>query len=242
MATPLHHTWTYQALAHDVLELALNRLVVEESVGRSPAGGARSKTRACELNNTDHFWCQHKGSPFPRVAEAIQEELEQYRTFEEEVKKLKTTMVIQVLNIYFKRCFFSILIDLLCKLKGIDGESDAAYSMVANNTARLTSAVNSLPQLLEMKRLIDMHTTIATGILNFIKSRRLDTFFEIEEKIMSKQTLDRSILDIINDPDCGTPEDKLRLFIIYYLCTNISDVRIFHVFFSVISHFFKYYC
>lgn len=26
MATPLHHTWTYQALAHDVLDLSLNRL------------------------------------------------------------------------------------------------------------------------------------------------------------------------------------------------------------------------
>lgn len=96
---------------------------------------------------------------------------------------------------------------------------------MSNNTARLTSAVNSLPQLLEMKRMIDMHTTIATGILNSIKSRRLDTFFEIEEKIICKQTLDRSILDIINDPDCGTSDDKLRLFIIYYLCTNISDAE-----------------
>ncbi|XP_012281177.1 protein sly1 homolog [Orussus abietinus] len=198
MATPLHHTWTYQALAHDVLELTLNRLVVEESVRRSPAGGARSKTRACELDNRDRFWSQHKGSPFPLVAEAIQEELEQYRTYEEEVKKLKSTM-------------------------GIDSDSDAAFSMVSNNTARLTSAINSLPQLLQMKRLIDMHTTIATGILNSIKSRRLDTFFEIEEKIISKQSLDRSILDIINDPDSGTPDDKLRLFIIYYLCSNISD-------------------
>lgn len=93
MATPLHHTWTYQALAHDVLELALNRLVVEESAGRSPAGGARSKTRACELDNRDKFWSVHKGSPFPLVAEAIQEELEQYRTSEEEVKKLKSSMV-----------------------------------------------------------------------------------------------------------------------------------------------------
>lgn len=27
MATPLHHTWTYQALAHDVLDLSLNRLI-----------------------------------------------------------------------------------------------------------------------------------------------------------------------------------------------------------------------
>lgn len=102
---------------------------------------------------------------------------------------------------------------------------DIPGNMVASNTARLTNAVNSLPQLLDMKRLIDMHTTIATGILNSIKSRRLDTFFEIEEKIMSKQTLDRSILDIINDPEAGTPEDKIRLFIIYYLCTNMSEVE-----------------
>lgn len=93
MATPFHHTWTYQALAHDVLELALNRLVVEESAGMSPVGGARSKTRACDLNNSDKFWSQHKGCPFPKVAEAIQEELEQYRTFEQEVKRLKSSMV-----------------------------------------------------------------------------------------------------------------------------------------------------
>lgn len=31
MATSLHHTWTYQALAHDVLDLSLNRVVIDES-------------------------------------------------------------------------------------------------------------------------------------------------------------------------------------------------------------------
>lgn len=96
MATVFHHTWTYQALAHDVLELSLNRLVVEESAGKSAAGGARSKTRACELNNTDKFWSGFKGCPFPKVAEAIQEELEQYRSMEQEVKKLKTSMVCKI--------------------------------------------------------------------------------------------------------------------------------------------------
>lgn len=199
IATPFHHTWTYQALAHDVLELSLNRLVIEENTGRSPAGSVRSKPRICELNNSDRFWSQHKGSPFPRVAEAIQEELEQYRVFEHEVKDLKSSM-------------------------GADDEAEAEGLFISNNTARLTNAVNSLPQLMELKRLIDMHTSIATGILNSIKSRRLDTYFEIEEKIMSKQTLDSGILDIINDTECGLPEDKLRLFIIYYLLTNISDL------------------
>lgn len=195
MATPLHHTWTYQALAHDVLDLALNRVVVEENLGRSPAGGARVKTRACDLDSRDKFWVSHKGSPFPIVAEAIQEELEQYRSSEEEVKKLKASM-------------------------GIDNDSDAAFSMVSDNTAKLTSAVHSLPQLLEKKRLIDMHTTIATAILNSIKTRRLDTFFEFEEKVMSKSTLDRSIMELLADGEAGTPEDKLRLFIIYYICCH----------------------
>lgn len=203
MATPLHHTWTYQALAHDVLELALNRVVVEEDPSADQqqqygATGAKPKMKACDLDSRDRFWCTHKGSPFPTVAEAIQEELEQYRSSEEEIKKLKTTM-------------------------GIDGESDAAFSMVNDNTAKLTSAVNSLPQLLEKKRLIDMHTKIATSILNYIKSRRLDSFFELEEKIMSKQALDRALSEVLKDPEFGLPEDKMRLFIIYYICSNVSD-------------------
>lgn len=92
------------------------------------------------MDNKDKFWMSQKGCPFPTVAEAIQEELEHYRSCEEEVKKLKSSM-------------------------GIEGDNDVALSMVSDNTARLTSAVNSLPQLLEKKRLIDMHTTIATGEL-----------------------------------------------------------------------------
>nr|XP_023027742.1 protein sly1 homolog isoform X2 [Leptinotarsa decemlineata] len=197
MATPLHHTWTYQALAHDLLDLALNRVVIEES---TPTGGARAKNRACELDSKDKFWTTHKGSPFPTVAEAIQEELEQYKSSEEEVKKLRTSM-------------------------GIDGENDIALSMVSDNTAKITSAVNSLPQLLEKKRLIDMHTSVATSILNCIKSRKLDTFFELEEKIMSKaQALDKPLMDILTDPGAGTPDDKLRLFVIFYICMpHLSD-------------------
>ncbi|GJQ86624.1 Slh [Trypoxylus dichotomus] len=191
MATPLHHTWTYQALTHDVLDLTLNRVVVEE---QTIVGGTKSKTKPYELDSKDKFWVTHKGSPFPTVAEAIQEELEQYRSSEEEVKKLKSSM-------------------------GIDNETDTALSMVTDNTAKITSAVNSLPQLIEKKRLIDMHTTVATEILNCIKSRKLDTFFEFEEKIMSRMTTDKNLLDIISDPEIGTPEDKMRLFIIYYICT-----------------------
>ncbi|KAL7742221.1 hypothetical protein ACLKA6_005485 [Drosophila palustris] len=193
LATPLHHTWSYQALVHDVLDLGLNLVYVEDEAAVTT--GARKKPKACDLDRNDRFWVTHKGSPFPTVAEAIQEELESYRNSEEEIKRLKTSM-------------------------GMEGESDIAYSLVNDTTARLTNAVNSLPQLMEKKRLIDMHTKIATAILNYIKARRLDSYFEIEEKIMSKQTLDKPLLELLRDAEFGQPEDKLRLYIIYYICAQ----------------------
>ena len=53
MATPLHHTWTYQALAHDVMNLSLNRIVIEEDGGEKPSTGARPKSKSCDLDNRE---------------------------------------------------------------------------------------------------------------------------------------------------------------------------------------------
>uniref|UniRef100_A0A8C3BHK3 Sec1 family domain-containing protein 1 n=1 Tax=Cairina moschata TaxID=8855 RepID=A0A8C3BHK3_CAIMO len=194
LATPLHHTWTYQALVHD--DFHLNRVNLEESTGtESIPAGARPKKKnkkSYDLTASDKFWQKHKGSPFPEVAESVQQELESYRAQEDEVKRLKSIM-------------------------GIEGEDEGAISMLSDNTAKLTSAVSSLPELLEKKRLIDLHTNVATAVLEHIKARKLDVYFEYEEKIMSKSTLDKSLLDMISDPDAGTPEDKMRLFLIYYI-------------------------
>ena len=192
MATPLHHTWTYQALAHDVLDLKLNQVRVDESDRPSPttSKSKKSNVKIYDLNPSDRFWEQNKGNPFPQVAEAVQEELETYRNSEEEVKRLKSEM-------------------------GLDGNiADEAISLLSDNTAKLTTAVSSLPELLEKKRLIDLHTTIATSVLDHIKTRKLDIYFEIEEKIMSKAVLDKSPLELIIDPNAGLTSDKLRLFLI----------------------------
>ena len=54
---------------------------------------------------------------------------------------------------------------------------------------------------MEKKRLIDMHTNIATALLGQIKQRKLDVYFETEEKLMSRSVLDKSIMDIITNPE-----------------------------------------
>ena len=108
MATPLHHTWTYQALAHDVLQYSLNRVSINES---DQGTGARRKTRVCDLDSKDQFWMNHKGSPFPLVAEKIEEELEDYRSKEEDIKRMKSDMGLESGN-----------------------ENDAAIGLLSDNT------------------------------------------------------------------------------------------------------------
>ena len=177
LATTLHHTWTYQALAHDVLQYHLNSVSISETANSDIHAGVQSKpkTRKCDLDNKDTFWLTNKGAPFPQVAERIQQELEEYRSKEEDIKRMKSDMGIE----------------------GSVSDNDAALGMhLSDNTQRLTTAVSSLPALLEKKRLIDMHTSLATAMLDQIKLRKLDVFFELEEKILSRQALDRSLMQV----------------------------------------------
>ena len=54
----------------------------------------------------------HKGSPFPQVAEKIEEELEDYRSKEEDIKRMKSDM----------------------GLEGFGSENDAALGLLSDNT------------------------------------------------------------------------------------------------------------
>ena len=118
MATPLHHTWTYQALVHDVLDLNLNRInFTEADSPDSPREGHRhgpaykQKSKPCDLNPNDKFWATHRGSPFPTVAESIQEDLEEYKASEGEVKRLKESMVEKFLDMEITCFFISLLLN-----------------------------------------------------------------------------------------------------------------------------------
>lgn len=203
LATPLHHTWTYQALVHDVLKLNLNSVTIPDSIeeGDSATASRKQGHKSYNLGPCNTFWQAHKGEPFPEVAEAVQKEIEDYKVHEEEVQRLKTNM----------------------GLEGSDGPVD-----ISDNTAKLTSAMSSLPELLEKKRQIDMHTTIATSILSCIKQRKLDEFFELEEKIISKSAaVDKAVLEFLGDANIANNKDKMRLFLLYYIChANYSDINV----------------
>eukprot|EP00048_Salpingoeca_helianthica_P016594 m.233165 g.233165 ORF g.233165 m.233165 type:complete len:626 (-) comp19003_c0_seq1:62-1939(-) len=180
LAAPLHHTWTYQALTHDLLDYSMNRVKM---------AGDDKKPVVYDLDKTDVFWGQQRGRAFPEVAAAVEEALTAYKDRERRIKELKG---------------------------GVGGETDdAVAAALAENTAMLNQAVSSLGDMVEQKKNIDMHMNLLTRIMEQLKDRQLDVFYEVEEEIMNKKTPSKPVLEILRQS--GNPQDKLRMYLLYLL-------------------------
>ena len=184
----LSHSWTYQSLVHDVLDMRLNRITMESPKDSDDPSKCKTK-RPYDLTTEDFFWSRNAGVPFPQVAEDIDNELTKYKDDANEVTKKTGVNSIEDLN---------------------ESGSSAQH---------LKAAITLLPELRERKATLDMHMNIATRLLQGIKDRQLDNFFQIEENI-TKQTKAQT-LDLLTASDKGNePLDKLRLFIIWFLSTE----------------------
>lgn len=80
----LSHSWTYQSLIHDVLNMHLNRITVEAP---SDEENVSKGKKSYDLTSNDFFWQKNAGVPFPQVAEDIDVELKRYTDDAAEVTK-----------------------------------------------------------------------------------------------------------------------------------------------------------
>jgi len=187
LITMLHHTWTYQAMMHDILGMKLNRITVPvESSGTDKS--APPSTKSYDLGESDSFWVGHAAEPFSEVAVAVHRSIEEYKRKQSD---LKTT-----------------------------GDGNAT-----GDTPDLAASINALPEMMDKKRVLEMHTNIATALLNEIKARDLDRLFELEDQFATNSLSSSipTVEQLLSERNSGgTNLDKMRALMVLYLTKSSS--------------------
>lgn len=183
------HSWTYQAIIHDLLGLKLNRVKLEVS-NKEESSSSKATIRSYDLDSEESFWSEHASSPFPKVAVEIQTQ----------VKDVQAKM------------------SRVSELRDSNGSIPSSSDSPSIRTNDIKDIVQSIPELQERKRILDMHATIALELLDHINKRSLDKFFQLEESIMIKPSSQHrsEVLALIADQK-GSSVDKLRLFLIFFM-------------------------
>lgn len=188
------HSWIYQSLIIDVLECNLNRISMSVPVNKDHPEKGVKK-QTYDLAADDYFWARNAALPFPNVADDVTTEWAKYQADADSVTAKTGKSSIDDLN----------------------GESNQF-------AAHLKGAMALLPELRERKATIETHMNILEAVMEGIKNRKLDFYFQLEEEL-SKQTK-AQILEVIKDSDKGNdPLDKLRLFLQWYTTTDLEISR-----------------
>jgi len=199
LVTPIQHPSTYQALIDDVLQHNANRVEFMQKVGKSDDENARSVAKKYDLDaDEDRFYKEHKFNPFPEAIEQNGIELQKVTAREQEIK-MKTSS---------------------------DTKSSLpAANKLDSNTIELTKAINSLPELLDLKKQLEIHTSILQAVMTEVAKREIPFFYELESDLATgtykndTSTAKKKVLDLIRDTTKGSIDDKIRLLAVFSLAT-----------------------
>jgi len=159
--------------------------------------------KSYDLDYFDTFWREHTGTNFPQVAVEIETLMKEYKSTVEKAPKSNGDTF---------------------------NEDDDDHSAILKQTKDIGNYVNAIPEIQQKHKMLDMHTRIGLQLLDMIKERGLDIFCSLEEGIMNKTLSNKDVLGAITN-NKGSPEDKIRLFLIYFMSNpqklQIDDLKLF---------------
>lgn len=200
LGAPLKHGLTYQGMCHDVLDLNLNYINVEEEIGggnENQPKRFRTKTIDC---TRDEFWNEYRQKNFFDVASAINSKVKTWQDEMDKIKSMKDAM----------------------GLGENAGESTGAINVEESNQL-LGQAVASIPEKMKQKESLDSNMAIVMSIVNQVQSRELDKLYELEENLNIKE---QTPLQVLTN-DKGTQSDKIRylLFLILRDVIKLNEIE-----------------
>ncbi|KAK5578989.1 hypothetical protein RB653_008665 [Dictyostelium firmibasis] len=176
----------------------LNMSLNQVRIDVTQNGQTSKKTYGLD-SSSDSFWATNTGAAFSSVAGEIKSQINEYY---QQMEKLQQ----------------------ITDIKVDDSDDFDNKKSNENKTKGLGSLVQEMD---EKKRLIDIHTNLATDLTKNIRDRQIDFFFAMEESIITRSLTDKKELhSLITSPVVGetggrgTLEDKIRLLIIYFLSTK----------------------
>jgi hypothetical protein len=172
---------------------------VNVTVKRGAAAGGPNKKTYHLDYDADDFWKKYSGASFPDAVQNNDKELQAISVKEGQIRAATSG-------------------------GGEDSRVDVNAGM-----KDLLQVTDSLPQLLEQKKKLEMHTNILSATMDKIAKREIPSFYEVEEAIvLSGAIADKAAFeDLVKTANKGSVLDKLRLLCVALLAADVDDVPSF---------------
>ncbi|CAI5716834.1 unnamed protein product [Peronospora destructor] len=95
-----------------------------------------------------------------------------------------------------------------------------------NGTKDLVAAVDTLPALVEKKKMLEVHTNIFHAAFQGVTKRHIPSYSMLEQNLIDGSHVDKTeVLQLLASTEMGTMADKMRLLMIYFLSTMCCNIR-----------------
>eukprot|EP00750_Incisomonas_marina_P000580 INCI10424.2.p1 GENE.INCI10424.2~~INCI10424.2.p1 ORF type:complete len:726 (-),score=132.95 INCI10424.2:121-2298(-) len=207
LSAALRHTATYQALLEDTLRTTRTSVFVppEDDTGTTASDSA-GDTRYPLNKANDSFWAAHCDSEFHEAVEATSVQLKAVRAQEKAIRQQGGGGA------------------------GAGAGGEDAFSPAATiRPEDLSKTLESLPEILKQKKLLEQHTNILHAAMARIAARRLPEFCALETEILRSSAVpdEKELAAMIAAPldsttgrqgdESALVHDKLRLLAIALL-------------------------